>query len=659
MLFSIIKDERFLECMKLVGQSYWPYGLVSDSFQDYASMFRVDGQNLDEISKKTRLKIEEFVTGKCSDATHGFYYVIEGQNQIGTVRAPFGNFHFLKSKRPNELNLDISKVKPELTSIAISSRKIMPFLERFHLYFFERQWNTPYMAPHLCMNDLFNLIRSKDPIDNFSKNSGNYFHFLNVVAAMAHLIHFFSQPENFDLIKADAFPKDKSEVLCDILKYDPNGDQRTFLLMMAAFYHDIGKTIVDHRHAMEGAMILSNYPSQVLYYLKEISASYTGINFEQTSLLYIADLLYFHDLYGTLSTGENSYLKLTEVMKRLYRYGDENDSNRYNDFYRHIFDLWLLNLADIIVSISNKYELQDWVEKPFAEKETDIRSFLGDQLNPIVPQLSMEKDHGNRLKHDLKLTYLITDTFSSRHHAEYLDIVEKKLYEEAGAHAIERIRRLIQCCFSSDIINIAYKKVIDFFPNFKSHVTSLRNGDQTTLYEYIPSFFEGLNTIPDMALNKTIDNSIKSLGDFREFCKRFSWVGQMDYSLGFFKMIAGRALRQVLKEMIDPVDTLRTGWINDKKDDFINRTAGNIDKGQFLDKINAFYFVDNFVISLIYIINYLLFRERYFQETVRDLEFKNSSERLTPEKIDKILFFEGPARASRATMLTMETIFIY
>jgi len=42
----------------------------------------------------------------------------------------------------------------------------------------------------------------------------------------------------------------------ELLVYKNSPDNRTFKLMLAAFYHDLGKTIIDARHPMEGLLFL-------------------------------------------------------------------------------------------------------------------------------------------------------------------------------------------------------------------------------------------------------------------------------------------------------------------------------------------------------------------------------------------------------------------
>jgi hypothetical protein len=196
------------------------------------------------------------------------------------------------------------------------------------------------------------------------------------VAIMARLISYFSNKKNIENIPT-LFPflKEKEEECKQLLDMSAdkstNGSLRTFRLMLAAFYHDIGKTIVNHRHGMEGANILADNSSVALYQIEEIVKKYhPRITFTREDLMFISELLLFHDHFGTLSTGETGYIHLGDMASRIEWFKSDIDGKRC------LVDLWLLNMADIMVSLKDKWKLQDktWNNK---NKSTNfINTFL-------------------------------------------------------------------------------------------------------------------------------------------------------------------------------------------------------------------------------------------------------------------------------------------
>jgi len=58
------------------------------------------------------------------------------------------------------------------------------------------------------------------------------------------------------------------------LIFAPSPSRDDLTLMMAAFYHDLGKTVVGHRHPMEGGAILADHTSVALQQLNKIYGSY-------------------------------------------------------------------------------------------------------------------------------------------------------------------------------------------------------------------------------------------------------------------------------------------------------------------------------------------------------------------------------------------------
>lgn len=94
----------------------------------------------------------------------------------------------------------------------------------------------------------------------------------------------------------------------------------------------------------------------------------------------------------------------------------------------------------------------------------------------------------------------------------------------------------------------------------------------------------------------------------------------------------------------------RTGWIRGRHERRLN--------DDFLNEINAQFFIDNYTATIIKIISYLLFREENIKNQ-RDLEFVDSGNSLTENKIDKIISHVGPFQASKSIQMAMQNIYLY
>jgi len=498
-------------------------------------------------------------------------------------------------------------------------KKRIPFIDRFHKFFLIRQWNQPERDPQE-KGKAFNLFRlfPEGQEGNYSKNYGNYNHFINVVAALARLIMYFKHPQNvkevLDRNSISQEHNEKPDLSYSVIAYEQKPCMRTFKLMLAAFYHDIGKTIVDPRHGMEGAIILADHTTSSRYQLSEIARDYNNdYDLDRDDLLFISDLLFYHDQYGTLGTGEDGYLRLINIVDRIKRYSlkhSDTEKNQKEWSQRYLFDVWLLNIADIIVSLKDKYELQKkWWEKESAEEK--IKEFFTLQAS--------------NLEHDLKISFRLLKTHNLKKHTDDTSKLEEEALEYSKRHAIERIRRLIIASLTIPL---------DKYETDSQKMTKL---------------VDCIRKLSEENWNGCIVCSIRSISDFKEFCDRFSWIGKMDYALSFFQTIADTALCKVAQEINE--NWPRTGWIRDKDD------ASQIDF-DYLCKTNAQFFADNYTATIIQILSYLIYREQSM-DRVRNIEFSDARNRLTPEKIVKIISLEGPFRSRRSIQLILQTIYMY
>jgi hypothetical protein len=412
-------------------------------------------------------------------------------------------------------------------------------------------------------------------------NAGHYNHFCNVTAAMAHIITY--AHNNPDKIPCGGFTP-----------------QRKLDCMMAAFYHDIGKTVVipvPRRHGVEGKALFAEPKASVKFRFEEISGRYPGCRIDFLTLSYYAELIGAHDIHGTISTGENGLLSLACIIERFKSlYDDDNDA-----VSKAVFDLWLLNIADIITSLDKKGEPQDWQDMIPGSLDDKIENFLN-------------STQGLNLQKDLELALQIAK-------AEDPYILAKTLSEKHAAH---RLQRLVRQSFwgkleSSSVIPDALKTEI-------------------------------LTRLDDKSLIAQIREILRS--EFGEgYRKMFGTMLQFDYALGFFLTLSQQAIYR-LGEELKPGGTFRTGWLYNQK-----TITGQIYRPEYLNRYNAECTVNNYITVIAGIFGEI---HRLTADIENwNIEFEDANKRLTFSKADKLLFFDGPYRAGNARSLLMKEIMLY
>ena len=520
---------------------------------------------------------------------------------------------------------------------------LFPFAVKFHEYFFTRKWDEPFDDPQKHPYEYFHLhppvYRNQDEPNwsegkNYSKNVGDYHHFVNVVAALARLIMYFKDPRNvmdiFEFKHKDNIAREEElDTLCNTVAYEKEPSMRTFNLMLAGLYHDIGKTITGPRHGMEGYTILAFHTSKARYQINQIVSNYSEkYSFHRDDLLYVADLVFYHDQFGTISTGEDSYLRLEEVISAIKNYCGKYVNEREKWQQRYLFDLWVLNVADIIASLNDKYIFQKvWLDSN--ESSQRIRDFFrGDTT------MAESKTPGAYLAYDVSTLFDIMKGSCQGENADEPTTLQTSLYPYSLSHTVERIRRLIKSSLQGPLKNIldhsSDEKYIGYMKKVASFTKQLSDRDWDT----------------------SIIRSIHSIGDFQEFCRRLSWIGKMDYALGFFQKIATRILDRINDEICK--EGPRTGWLRDPDAPLGD---GN-DEINYRYKVQAQFIADNYAATIVQILSYLLFREKQI-DGIRNIEFNDARERLNNDKIDKIVTLDGPFRARRATQLILQTVYVY
>ncbi len=597
-----------------------------------------------------------------------------------------------------------------------------PYMEKYVELFLKRKNNLSYANRRQDPKQIFGL--SDDKGNPQSKNHGNFYHFINVLMSLSRVIQYFCFSKQKSPISTFFPSRLKRYMLFEDLLYkiDPCGAVRIFKLMLAGFYHDLGKTIIDQRHSIEGEiLILADQTSASLYKLNNIINCYkkfkhinSNERFERDDLTLLSKMLLYHDQFGTLGTGEDGYLRIVKVVDSIKtlslcrHHSHSTDRKQIHWSACTIFDLWVLNIADILASTNDigKFELQTiWYNKSKANKI--ISKFLND-----------EEDGTNRL-HDLKIALRLL--FSHFHRDDKLKVhvsdiskIMKEAVENSRFHTSERLRRLIT---SSLIGPVKYLKENSNLKRAHSFASAI----EAKLREKNWTF--------------TIERSLEVLGTSEQFKKKFSWIGKMDYALGFFSIIAKETLQLVEAELSDIVrlhyeESIGYGesFINPKKieithrnaqiqeaisdakfnpdiegnvlllkfgkiginrgdlnkiDDYRfkydgkdlkilkvellpisntswirERTLGDIDDEDFLSDLNAQFFLDNFTATIITIISYLLNREKEI-DTPKDFQFLYAKDKLNTDKIRKITSMVGPFQTNKSVHYILQNIYIY
>ena len=440
-----------------------------------------------------------------------------------------------------------------------------------------------------------------------------------MVAALARLVHYFQDAGHLHKIFEDRAPEYGG------LVYDRQPTLRTFKLMLAAFYHDIGKCVVDPRHAVEGAIILAHHTTQGRFAIdRNVKHYHPDYEFERDDFLFVADLVLYHDHYGTVGTGEDSYLPLVDVIDRIKRYSLKHDVDKTNQFgwsLRYLFDLWLLNVADIMVSLNWKPANQgrknwkftpqvEWLE-PKSAKDS-IAAFF-------------DSPKGNDLVHDFKITAELLKRHCQKKHSDDLEPLEAAAHDYSKRHVIERLRRLVTASLIAPLADRA-------------------GGDDAREIVRIARYIQSLS---EEQWNAAIARSIQAIASYSEFTQRFAWIGKMDYALGFFQNIGAAALQRIEQELRGTKTP--SGWIPPAEPNI---------GAEFMAQAQAQFFADNFAATVVQILGYLIFREPA-SDRVRNIEFSDAKTRLTDEKMPQLLSLEGPARTRRSIQFILQTIYLY
>ncbi|MDR0273083.1 MAG: hypothetical protein LBI27_07185 [Clostridiales bacterium] len=434
-----------------------------------------------------------------------------------------------------------------------------------------------------------------------SPNFGNYKHFSNVVAAMAHILKY--AENHMDKL----LPKGESDVSRDF------GDARKLDSMFIAFYHDIGKTIINRRHAVEGKAIFAEPKASVRFRFENIFAEYSESFCLPLRLSYYAESIGAHETWGTNTTGENSVLAFASIVNR-FRLLFNNEIKAVKTA---IFDLWLANVADIITSINwingeenKKFNEQDW--------QNNLPGTLDDRIKWLFDDYK-----GVYLIEDLGFALQIAD-------AENPYDFAKSLSEKRAVNRFQRLaRQTMGSMLETNERGLSNPKI-----NFP---TALKD--------------EIIRQLDDTAILAQINGILK--GEFgSDFARCFGTMLQFDYALGFFFKLSNQAIYWLADELNNK--EFRTGWLYNQK---IEKSNPYAEDEAFLYRYNAECIINNYLMALAGVFGEIYRLTADIENW--NVEFEDAGNRLTPSKADKLLSFDGAYRAGNARVLLMREIMLY
>jgi hypothetical protein len=229
--------------------------------------------------------------------------------------------------------------------------------------------------------------------------------------------------------------------LIDILKNNLSNEDKK-LLLYAALYHDIGKSIIKPRHGPEGADVIKDSG-------RKEREQFLKLGFERYDFYFMSDLIRFHDYLGMLGTGETSYMIFAEVLDPL-----SNISLYSNEYSEKFIDfLLLLNLADIAASVGK-----------VGGEDFTILMHDFDRIKEIYGNMKMQ---------------------GPIQHREKINMVSE-LQKLSENHTHERLRRLMRSGFKKFLtVEGKNKSLIDYI-NWINYNSKSQNTAKTF---FMPSWF--------------------------------------------------------------------------------------------------------------------------------------------------------------------------
>lgn len=114
----------------------------------------------------------------------------------------------------------------------------------------------------------------------------------------------------------------------------------------------------------------------------------------------------------------------------------------------------------------------------------------------------------------------------------------KEAVDNSRFHTTERLRRLI-----SSSLNVLLNDVMEESKSERAKRLADAIRKKITAMDWV----------------STIEGSLEVLGTAEKFKTKFSWIGKLDYALGFFEKIAKETLKLIEEEMTDCIEIYYDG----------------------------------------------------------------------------------------------------
>jgi hypothetical protein len=221
------------------------------------------------------------------------------------------------------------------------------------------------------------------------------------------------------------------------IKEDGSGkfnDQERDFLLMCALYHDIGKLFIKARHGPEGADILKDIRDDELLRFKQFNIDIgTAKKPNRKRIMFMSDLIRYHDYFGTLQTGEASYLLFLDVLNPIIN----NSLIKFES--RFLRYLLFLNIADILAT---------FFDKPVQGNQKFKIKKVQDCLNVLMNDY--KKIECIKIEYDNQTSKNLVSKHKTEHLTEYmilsrnLNQLVDKLRQISEDTTCERFRRLLR-----------------------------------------------------------------------------------------------------------------------------------------------------------------------------------------------------------------------
>jgi hypothetical protein len=254
----------------------------------------------------------------------------------------------------------------------------------------------------------------------------------------------------------------------ELKEFDKN--EGAFLLT-CALYHDIGKLFIRARHGQEGADIIKDIGDDDLLLFNHFNID-AGTNKRpiRKRIVFMSELIRYHDYFGTLQTGEASYLLFLDVLNPII-----NNSliNYESKFLRYLL---FLNIADILATVIKEPQNGDGKNE---DKKKEDEKFSHDKVKDCFSVLI---DDYKKIE-CIKINYAIKTckNLDKQHFTEQLILSRNlnhlinELRQMSEDATCERLRRLLRTtCINVlgskeyDDLNDPAKYAPDQFQKFKS-----------------------------------------------------------------------------------------------------------------------------------------------------------------------------------------------